>query len=832
MFERSRRVAEPLSEQLVDFEAISRGAAAGAILKGGLHLSSWLMHQLKSSARQNLNSLSLGRALADTFKYTAFLGSLAGLYVAVDEALASIFGKVRSSKWRALIAGLVAAQSLRLTGRKQRHYGLASYVLLRGLTLLVRTGNKPDANPLVRTLLTPTRSAHGDSVLMCLASSQILYSFIMMPTTLPAAYVHFITKQGNKGEYVWRAIQEQAIRNTSGLSPGPLESLVNTPLVHLNLPPVCDIPVPCAFFHPGQTCHGHALSLIPHAYLRSLSVYLPVYVIPALLVHRARLLTEAGTLLPKLAAGIARSSAFLALFISSAFGGACIGFNLFGFSTGRSIAASVWLGGLSVLAEKKSRRMELAIYCMSRAQEAASRCVVEWGWVNPARLPARLDILLFALGCAAISHCYSDDHGMHRDVFRSKYLNVLDIIFGNSGVEDGCISHTPTNAELISTMSKKMLKSLSRQMLDITEAASADMGFHPNARLAFSSNSLAQQDPGNLAGPDDLDPPGGGGSDPPTMSPWLTRPPLPRPPRRSPRSTPATPRTARGAAAAAAAAASAAAPTTAPPCTGATLAPSGSTPVARARTRWVSVGMAGPPGSSSRRSSVSQPHLGCPGTVLTRSGSLSRSPPMLPSSFNPLVPTAPIPRVRWGSYDPITGVESVMITPEGSHPGGGSMPAYPSPGGGGGEPAHAAWQRSPQGLADSSPFSEYQAREIVRQQEEDELRRAGLGSSRGIHSAIREDAVFPPVAAPRVAAAAAAAAQPRRPCVSSAAPALLAEQERAAAEGPPTVAESIVTLAAFTMRGVGTMASNAGGSLLRLAGLSGVVARPPAAAVT
>lgn len=85
--------------------AISRGAAAGAILKGGLHISSWLMHQLRSSARQNLNSLSLGRALADTFTYTAFLGSLAGLYVAVDEALASIFGKVRSVAWMQVCLG-------------------------------------------------------------------------------------------------------------------------------------------------------------------------------------------------------------------------------------------------------------------------------------------------------------------------------------------------------------------------------------------------------------------------------------------------------------------------------------------------------------------------------------------------------------------------------------------------------------------------------------------------------------------------------------------------------------------------------------------------------
>ena len=48
-------------------------------------------------------------------------------------------------------------------------------------------------------------------------------------------------------------------------------------------------------------------------------------------------------------------------------------------------------------------------------------------------VPARLDVAMFAGACAAIMHCYSDDRGCHRDVFRSKYLNVLDFVFGNRG---------------------------------------------------------------------------------------------------------------------------------------------------------------------------------------------------------------------------------------------------------------------------------------------------------------------------------------------------------------------------------------------------------------
>jgi len=41
---------------------------------------------------------------------------------------------------------------------------------------------------------------------------------------------------------------------------------------------------------------------------------------------------------------------------------------------------------------------------------------------------------MFSAATAAIMHCYSDGKGRHRDVFRSKYLNVLDFVFGNTGM--------------------------------------------------------------------------------------------------------------------------------------------------------------------------------------------------------------------------------------------------------------------------------------------------------------------------------------------------------------------------------------------------------------
>ena len=85
---------------------------------------------------------SLREMLKESLRYTAFLGSFAGLYVAVDEGIAALFGKrrcasvvccaartrccfvrtadpavlLRTSHWRAFVAGAAAGPSVLLTG--------------------------------------------------------------------------------------------------------------------------------------------------------------------------------------------------------------------------------------------------------------------------------------------------------------------------------------------------------------------------------------------------------------------------------------------------------------------------------------------------------------------------------------------------------------------------------------------------------------------------------------------------------------------------------------------------------------------------------------------
>jgi hypothetical protein len=121
--------------------------------------------------------------------------------------------------------------------------------------------------------------------------------------------------------------------------------------------------------------------LLP-AWGRALSVYLPVYLLPAALVHRQALLKRPLPILSKCLQGVARSSLFLSSYISLAFGGACLGHRVTGRSTGAVLAGFTWVGGLATLLEKKSRRMELALYVMSRrvCVRAVPRPVGARGW--------------------------------------------------------------------------------------------------------------------------------------------------------------------------------------------------------------------------------------------------------------------------------------------------------------------------------------------------------------------------------------------------------------------------------------------------------------------
>ena len=123
---------------------------------------------------------------------------------------------------------------------------------------------------------------------------------------------------------------------------------------------------------------------------------------------------------------------------------------------GPVLAATASLSGLSVLAEKKSRRVELAMYALARAIESFTLVLDRLGYLPRRLLRVRIDVVAFSVATAAILHCYSGSFGAHRTTFRGKYLQVFDFILGNEGVDKGSISHVPSSQQLAEMAVRKM----------------------------------------------------------------------------------------------------------------------------------------------------------------------------------------------------------------------------------------------------------------------------------------------------------------------------------------------------------------------------------------
>ncbi|EHA8587446.1 hypothetical protein COCNU_03G007000 [Cocos nucifera] len=96
------------------------------------------------------------------------------------------------------------------------------------------------------------------------------------------------------------------------------------------------------------------------------------------------------------------------------------------------VATGTFPTGLALLIEKKSRRIEISLYCLARAIESFFTCMVDAGLCSQASKLKRADVVVFSIATAIIMHCYARE----REVFRSKYLNVLDWVFGAPPVSD------------------------------------------------------------------------------------------------------------------------------------------------------------------------------------------------------------------------------------------------------------------------------------------------------------------------------------------------------------------------------------------------------------
>jgi len=264
----------------------------------------------------------------------------------------------------------------------------------------------------------------------------MIWTYVFHTKALDPAYVAFLNRHSQFPPVVVRAVG----RMQAGL---PLEDLHALNQIRERLARPGKPPAPLAhahaydqlesvaarasaLLHPTRSFPVFAALFFVRGLLNALPVYAPVYGVPLVLFRRRKLARDPRGVLTETLHGVARSSTFLALYCTLGIAFISLGrrLGLRHDAVGRAAmvlpALSGFVGGLATVIEKKPRRIELALYVLSKAVEGLHRLLKDAAGERFGSPPAG-DTLAFAAALAVLMHA----NLRHPDVVRPVYANTL-----------------------------------------------------------------------------------------------------------------------------------------------------------------------------------------------------------------------------------------------------------------------------------------------------------------------------------------------------------------------------------------------------------------------
>ncbi|XXQ33732.1 Transmembrane protein 135 N-terminal domain-containing protein [Plasmodiophora brassicae] len=313
------------------------------------------------------------------------------------------------------VVGACAGTSL-LFAPKSYRVPLAVFFGVRALEVSVRLLNRRGLLPHV---------PHSDVLLMALASGQVLYAYVFDPSLLDKGYLGFLNYQGGKARVVVDSYSNCMMGKEI---PGGQLAKLNLHRQRIGLAPVSPGHDGCEILHPGtSSCFGATVSFFLESMRRALPVYVPVYFLPLLMFKTRRILSQPWQQSWHTVLGILRSSSFLASYCSVAWLVSC-----WARTIGLKSPISGYLSGLAagstVAIEKGPRRIELALYVLSRALYTFGHYIERACTARQVRVHVpHLEVASFMITCAIICHSFVWDPSS----LRSGYYNLLKWMIGS-----------------------------------------------------------------------------------------------------------------------------------------------------------------------------------------------------------------------------------------------------------------------------------------------------------------------------------------------------------------------------------------------------------------
>ncbi|KAI1655803.1 hypothetical protein F4813DRAFT_391377 [Daldinia decipiens] len=270
----------------------------------------------------------------------------------------------------------------------------------------------------------------ADPIIFATSSALIMWAWFYSPSQLPKAYTKWISSAAAVDSRLIEALRrchngDLQYGEETGQAP-----LLQSMCVDYKLPPAWgdptkSIPFPCEVVHMGcgSSCEHHALSRFYRSFKWSMITYLPLN----LLARKKNLKGVRTALL-----SAARSSSFLAAFITLFYYGVCLartrlGPHIIGKDTqsrqvidgGVCVGSGCFLCGWSVLIEKAARRKELALFVAPRAMATLlpRRYSLDKQW---------RETFIFALSTAVVFTSVKENRESVRGMFGKFLVAVLE----------------------------------------------------------------------------------------------------------------------------------------------------------------------------------------------------------------------------------------------------------------------------------------------------------------------------------------------------------------------------------------------------------------------
>eukprot|EP01112_Ceratiomyxa_fruticulosa_P013606 TRINITY_DN382_c0_g3_i1.p1 TRINITY_DN382_c0_g3~~TRINITY_DN382_c0_g3_i1.p1 ORF type:complete len:188 (-),score=11.78 TRINITY_DN382_c0_g3_i1:67-630(-) len=163
--------------------------------------------------------------------------------------------------------------------------------------------------------------------------------------------------------------------------------------------------IPCKELHPFQPrCTMLVVEQWFLTFKKGVKLYAPIFILPAILLRRKGIQHIVKHTLPE----VLRSAAFLGTFASSYAGFMCLLRNLI---VRQDIPSNSYIAGFlaglcSILIERKSRRAELALYCMNQSMGTLWSMLENRGIVRSRK---DSEIFIFMLASAIMYYFYQNE---------------------------------------------------------------------------------------------------------------------------------------------------------------------------------------------------------------------------------------------------------------------------------------------------------------------------------------------------------------------------------------------------------------------------------------